>query len=88
MKSYSLINGALMIIFLYRMFLPPGDSPNIKWMNLDPVKLVKKLSQTFSLEGFKKMLDKSEVRFTNGRREKDFFVSSLKWTFFWNTFVP
>lgn len=34
-------------------------------MNLDPVKLVRKLSQSFSLEGFKKMLDKSEVRFTN-----------------------
>uniref|UniRef100_H3DCR3 Patched 2 n=1 Tax=Tetraodon nigroviridis TaxID=99883 RepID=H3DCR3_TETNG len=42
-------------------FLRPGDSPYIKWMNLDPVKLVRKLSQSFSLEGFKKMLDKSEV---------------------------
>lgn len=60
----------------------PGDSPYIKWMNLDPVKLVKKLSQSFSLEGFKKMLDKSEVRFTNSHRDfqnlKAFFSYSLK----------
>lgn len=51
-------------------------------MNLDPVKLVKKLSQSFSLEGFKKMLDKSEVRFTNPHSRdlqnlKAFFSSSL-----------
>lgn len=45
-------------------------------MNLDPVKLVRKLSQSFSLEGFKKMLDKSEVRFTNPQIHRD--VQNLK----------
>lgn len=45
-------------------FLSPGN-PYIKWMNLDPVKMVQKFSQFFSLEGFKKMLDKAEVRFTD-----------------------
>lgn len=36
--------------------------PDIQWMNLDPVKLMEELSQFTSLEGFKEMLDKAQVR--------------------------
>lgn len=35
--------------------------PDIKWMNLDPLKLMEELSQFTSLEGFKEMLDKAQV---------------------------
>ncbi|KAM4605747.1 protein patched homolog 1 [Polymixia lowei] len=38
----------------------PG-MPDIQWMNLDPVKLMEKLGQITSLEGFKEMLDKAQV---------------------------
>lgn len=36
--------------------------PDIQWMNLDPVKLMEELGQYASLEGFKEMLDKAQVR--------------------------
>lgn len=36
--------------------------PDIQWMNLDPVKLMEELGQYTSLEGFKEMLDKAQVR--------------------------
>lgn len=39
--------------------------PDIQWMNLDPVKLMEELSQFTSLEGFREMLDKAQVRHIN-----------------------
>uniref|UniRef100_A0A3B5AGP3 Patched 2 n=1 Tax=Stegastes partitus TaxID=144197 RepID=A0A3B5AGP3_9TELE len=50
----------------------PG-MPDIQWMNLDPVKLMEELSQFTSLEGFKEMLDKAQVR------QQSNFVCLLRW---------
>lgn len=52
----------LSIMFGLRMRMLHRGMPDIQWMNLDPVKLMEELSQFTSLEGFREMLDKAQVR--------------------------
>lgn len=52
------------LIVIMSMSLFTRGMPDIQWMNLDPVKLMEELSQFTSLEGFKEMLDKAQVRHT------------------------
>lgn len=54
-----------MLIMAPNMCLLCRGMPDIQWMNLDPVKLMEELSQFTSLEGFKEMLDKAQVRHRN-----------------------
>lgn len=51
-------------MFIVSVCLLCRGMPDIQWMNLDPVKLMEELSQFTSLEGFKEMLDKAQVRHT------------------------
>lgn len=53
-----------MNMIIISMSLLSRGMPDIQWMNLDPVKLMEELSQFTSLEGFKEMLDKAQVRHT------------------------
>lgn len=52
------------LMIIISMSLLSRGMPDIQWMNLDPVKLMEELSQFTSLEGFREMLDKAQVRHT------------------------
>lgn len=56
--------GDPLVLILTASLLPRGYG-YIKWMNQDPVALVEDIGRFFSLEGLKKMLDKSKVSFRN-----------------------
>lgn len=71
-RAVSMLSGwddplALMLIFSASL-LPSGYG-YIKWMNQDPVALVEDIGRFFSLEGLKKMLDKSKVTFRSPRSQ-------------------